>query len=158
MSCQNIMESKANRRRNIFACYEQLILWTKRRIMKESLLKSVHKVMISQKWKRRNRHIIIISSRDICTSSLCTWCVKPVEDKWVFMWKNSEINEIFTKIRNVLWRDIFSCGGCNIFKYLKSGNKRRNTGYDIYMKFLKDIISEGLIIWELCSLELYSIE
>jgi len=32
------------------------------------------------------------------------------------------------------------------FKYLKSGNKRRNTGYDIYMKFLKDIISEGLII------------
>lgn len=44
------------------------------------------------------------------------------------------------------------------FKYLKSGNKRRNTGYDIYMKFLKDIISEGLIIWELCSLELYSIE
>ena len=32
------------------------------------------------------------------------------------------------------------------FKYLKSDNKTRNTGYDIYMKFLKDIISEGLII------------
>jgi len=74
------------------------------------------------------------------------------------MWKNSEINEIFTKIRNILWRDAFSCGGCNTFKYLKSGNKRWNTGYDIYMKFLKDIVSEGLIIWELCSLELYSIE
>jgi len=40
--------------------------------MKESLLKSVHKVVISQKWKRKNRHIIIISSRDIWTSRLCT--------------------------------------------------------------------------------------
>jgi len=55
--------------------------------------------------------------------------------------------EIYSLVVDVLWRNV-----------LKSGNKRRNTGYDIYMKFLKDIISEGLIIWELCSLKLYSIE